>query len=130
MPDSPEARHLEEGSDQVDNDVRLPPVRAGKGPKTTAANGKPASGKLLSASTKLVQDKLSPGSSEARSLEDSSDQDDDDVRLSPMRVGKGPRTTAANGKPASGKLSSASTKLALGIGQDVRAKKVLTLKTG
>ena len=47
-----------------------------------------------------------------------------------MRAGKGPRTTAANGKPASGKLSSASTKLALGIGQDVRAKKVLTLKTG
>ena len=105
-------------------------MRAGKGPRTAAANGKPASGKLLSASTKLVQDELPPGSPEARSLEDSSDQDDNDVRLPPVRAGKGPRTAAANGKPASGKLSSASTKLALGIGQDVRAKKVLTLKTG
>ena len=81
-------------------------------------------------STKLVQDELLPGSLEARSLEDSSDQDDDDVTLPLVRAGKGPRTAAANGKPASGKLLSASTKLALGIGQDVRAKKVLTLKTG
>ena len=105
-------------------------MRAGKGPRTAAANGKPASGKLLSASTKLIQDKLPPGSPEAGSLEDSSDQDNDDVRLPPVRAGKGPRTAAANGKPASGKLSSASTKLALGIRQDVRAKKVLTLKTG
>ena len=47
-----------------------------------------------------------------------------------MRAGKEPRAAAANGKPVSGKLSSTSTKLALGIGQDVRAKKVLTLKTG
>ena len=105
-------------------------MRAGKGPRTAAANGKPASGKLLSASTKLVQDELPPGSPEARSLEDSSDQDDDDVRLPPVRVGKRPRTAAANEKPASGKLLLTSTKLALRIGQDVRAKKVLTLKTG
>ena len=105
-------------------------MRAGKGPRTAAANGKPASDKLLLASTNLVQDELSLGSTEARSLEDSSDQDDDDIRLPPVRAGKGPKTAAANGKPASGKLSSASTKLALGIGQDVRAKKVLTLKTG
>ena len=47
-----------------------------------------------------------------------------------MRVGKRPKTAAANGKPANGKLLSASTKLALGIRQDMRAKKVLTLKTG
>ena len=47
-----------------------------------------------------------------------------------MRADKGPRTAAANKKPASGKLSSASTKLTLGIGQDVRAKKILALKTG
>lgn len=47
-----------------------------------------------------------------------------------MRVDKGPRTLAANGKPVSDKLLSISNKLALGIGQDVRAKKVLTLKTG
>ena len=46
-----------------------------------------------------------------------------------MRACKEPRTAAANGKSASGKLSSASTKLPLGIGQDVSAKKVLTLKT-
>ena len=105
-------------------------MRAGKGPRTAAANGKPASDKLLSASTKLVQDQQPPGSPEARSLEDSSDQDDNDVRLPPVMAGKGPRTAAANRKPASGKLSLASTKLALGIGQDVRAKKVLTLKTG
>ena len=105
-------------------------MRANKGPRTAAANGKPASGKLLSASTKLVHDELLPGSPEARSFEDSSDQDDDDVRLPPVRAGKEPRTAAANGKPASGKLSSTSTKLALGIGQDVGAKKVFTLKTG
>ena len=84
----------------------------------------------MSASTKLVQDELLPDSLEARILEDSSDQDDNNVKLPPVRAGKGPRTAAANGKPASGKLSSASTKLALEIGQDVRAKKVLTLKTG
>ena len=47
-----------------------------------------------------------------------------------MRAGKGPRTAAANGKLASDKLLLASTKLALRIGQDVRAKEVLTLKTG
>ena len=105
-------------------------MRAGKGPRTAAANGKLASGKLLSASTKLVRDELPPGSPEARSLEDSSNQDDNDVRLPLVRADKGPRTATANEKPASGKLSSASTQLALGIGQDVRAKKVLTLETG
>ena len=105
-------------------------MRAGKGPRTVAANGKPASGKLSSTSPKLVQDELPPDSLEARSLEDSSNQDDDDIRLPLMRVGKRPRTAAANEKPASGKLLLTSTKLALRIGQDVRAKKVLTLKTG
>ena len=105
-------------------------MRAGKGPRTAAANRKLAIGKISSASTKLVQDEILFSSQEARSLEDSSDQDDNDVRLPPVRAGKGPRTAAANGKPASGKLSSASTKLALGIGQDVRAKKVLILETG
>ena len=105
-------------------------MRVGKGPRTAAANEKPASGKLLSASTKLIQDELPPGSPEARSLKDSSKQDDNDVRLPSVRADKGPKTAAANGKLASGKLSSVSTKLTLGIGQDVRAKKVLTLKTG
>ena len=80
-------------------------MRLGKGPKTAAANGKSASGKLLSASTKLVQDKLPPSSLKAKNLEDSSDQDNNDVRLLLVRVGKGPRTAAANGKLASGKLS-------------------------
>lgn len=47
-------------------------MRAGQGPRTIAANGKPASGKLLSALTKLVQDELPLGSPEARTLEDSS----------------------------------------------------------
>ena len=105
-------------------------MRVGKGPRTTAANEKPVSGKLSSASTKLVQDKLPLGFPEARSLEDSSNQDDNNIRLPPVRVGKGPKTATANGKPVSGKLSSVSTKLTLGIGQDMRAKKVLTLKTG
>ena len=105
-------------------------MRAGKGPRTAAANGKPASGKLSLTSPNLVQDKLPPVSPETRSLEDSNDQNDDDIRLPPMRAGKGPKTATANGKPASGKLLSISTKLALRIGQDVRAKKVLTLKTG
>ena len=81
-------------------------------------------------STKLVQNKLLPGSSKARSLKNSSDEDDDDVRLSPIRIDKKPRTSAANGKPASGKLLLASTKLFLGIGQDVRAKKLFTLNIG
>ena len=103
-------------------------MRVDKGPKIAAANGKPASSKLLSASTKLVQDELPFGFPEARSLEDSSDQDDDDVKLPPLKAGKGPRTIAANGKPVSSKLLLASTKLALGIGQDMRAKKILTLK--
>ena len=105
-------------------------MRVGKGPKTATANGKPASGKLLLASTKMVQDKLLPGSLEARSLKNSSEQDDNNVKLSPIKAGKGPRTAAANEKPASGKLLLALTKLALGFGQDVRAKKVFTLKTG
>ena len=105
-------------------------MRIAKELKTAAANGKPPSGKLLLALTKLVEDELPPGSLEVRSFEDSSDQDNNDVKIPPLRAGKGPRTAAANRKPASGKLSLASTKLALGIGQDVRAKKVLTLKTG
>ena len=128
-PDSPEARYLEKGSDQDDNDIRLPPVRVGKGPKTAAANGKPVGSKLSSASTKLVRDELLPGSLEARSLKDNNDQDDDDVKLLPVRAGKGPRIATANGKPASAKLSLTSIKLVLGIRQDVRAKKILTLKT-
>ena len=105
-------------------------MRADKGPRTAAANGKQASCKLSSASSKLVHDELLSGSPKAEILEYSNDQNDNDVRLPPVRAGKGPRTAAANGKPASGKLSSASTKLALGIRQDVRAKKVFTLKTG
>ena len=39
-------------------------------------------------------------------------------------------TAATNRKLVSGKLLSVLTKLALEIGQDMRAKKVLTLKTG
>ena len=85
---------------------------------------------MLLVSPKLVQDELPPGSPKARSLEDSSDQDDNDVRLPPLRADKGPKTTAANEKPASKKLLLASTKLALRIGQDMRAKKVFILKTG
>ena len=73
-------------------------MRVDKGPGTAVPNRKPTNGKLSSASTKLVQDKLSPGSPEARSLEDSSKQDNNDVRLLPMRAGKGPRTTATNKK--------------------------------
>ena len=102
----------------------------GKRSETTTANEKPASGKILSALTKLVQDKLPPGFPEVRSHEDSSNQDNNDVRLPLVKAGKKPSTVAANRKPASGRLSSALTKLALGIGQNVRAKKVLTLKTG
>ena len=105
-------------------------MRADKGPRTAAANRKPASGKLSSALTKLVQDELPPGFSKARSFVDSSDQDDNDVRLTPLRAGKGSKTTTANEKPVNGKLLLALTKLTLRIRQDIRAKKVLTLKTG
>ena len=105
-------------------------MRVDKGPRTVAANEKPTSSKLLSASTKLVQNELPPGFPEARSFEDSSNQNEDDVRLPPVKAGKGSKTSIVNGKLASSKLALASTKLALGIGQDVSAKKVLTLKTG
>ena len=104
-------------------------TKAGKEPRTAAANGKPVSGKLSLVSTKLVQDELPPGSPKARTLEDSSDQNDNDVRLPLVKANIGLKTAAANGKLVNGKLSSASTKLALKIGQDVRAKKLLTLKT-
>lgn len=105
-------------------------MKASKRPKTAATNRKAASGKLLLALTQLVQDKLPFASPKARSPENSSNQDDGNVRLPLLRVSKGSRTPTANGKPESSKLSLASTKLALGIRQDVRAKKVLTLKTG
>ena len=105
-------------------------MRVSKRPRTAAANGKLASGKQLSAVlTKLIQDELSPGAPEARHLKASSNQDNDNVRLPPVRENKRPRTEAANGKPVSGKLLSVSTKLALEIGEDVRAKKVFTLNT-
>ena len=90
-------------------------MKAGEGPRIVAANGKPANGKLLLVLTKLVQDELLSGSPKAKSLEDSSNQDDNNIRLPPVRVGKGPRTTAANEKPTSGKLLLVSTKLALRI---------------
>ena len=64
-------------------------MRADKGPRTVIANGKPASGKLSLALPKQVQDELPPDSPEAKSLEDRSDQDDDDVRLLHMRRVKG-----------------------------------------
>ena len=104
-------------------------MRAGKRLKTAAANGKPASGKLLSASTKLVQDELLPNSPKAKNLENSSNQNNDNVRLLPIRAGKVPKTAAVNGKLGSGKLLSALTKPALEIGQDVKTKKILTWKT-
>ena len=88
-------------------------MRRGKKPRTATAYGKLASGKLLSASTKLVQDELSSGSPEASSLEDSNDQNDDDVRLPFVKAGKRPKTAATNIKLASGKLSSESVKPAL-----------------
>lgn len=128
-PDSPEARHLKDGNNQDDNDIKLPPVRANKGTKTTAANRKPANNKLLSASTKLVQDKLPLGSLEARSLEDSSGQDENDIRLPLVKACKRPRTVDADRKPANSKLLSVLTKFAFRLRQDIRAKKVLTLKT-
>lgn len=46
-----------------------------------------------------------------------------------MRVHKKLKIVAVNRKPVSGKLLSALTKLVLKIWQDIRAKKVLTLKT-
>ena len=125
-----EVGHLEEGSNQDNNDVRLLLVKTGKEPKTAAANGKPTNGKMLLASTKLVQDELLPGSSEAKSLENSSNQDSNNIGLPLVKAGQRLKTATANEKPACGKLLSVSTKLALKIGQNVKAKKVLILKTG
>ena len=71
-----------------------------------------------------------PGFLEARSLENSNDPDANDVKLSLVTADKRPKTTATNGKRANGKLLSAITKLVLGIGQDGRIEKILTLKNG
>lgn len=54
MPSFLEARSFKNNSDQKDNDVRLPFVRADKKPKISSTNRKPASNKLLSASTKFA----------------------------------------------------------------------------
>ena len=128
MPNSLKARYLEDNSNKNDNNGRLPLVKIDEGLKGAVVNKKPATGKLLLVSKKLIKDELLPGSLEVRSFEDSSNQDDNDVRLLPVRVGKKSKTVTANGKPASSKLLLASTKLVLEIEQDVRAKKVFTLK--
>ena len=105
-------------------------MRVDKGPRTVASNKKSASGKLLLTTTTLVKNELLPNFLKVKSLEDSSNQDDNDIRLLSLRAGKGPRTTVLNRKPANGKLLLTSNKLALEIGQNVRVKKVLTLKIG
>ena len=105
-------------------------MKAGKGTRTAVANRKPANSKLLLASTKLVQEKLLPGSSKARNFEDSYNQNDNDIKLLPVKAGEKPRTIVTNVKPVSDKLLLTSTKLTLENWQDMRAKKVLTLKTG
>lgn len=78
---------------------------------------------------KLVQDKQPPGVPETRHFEDSNNQNDNDVKLLPVRGKKGLRIEAANKKPVSSKLLLALTKLALKIRQNVRAKKVIILNT-
>ena len=103
-------------------------MKASKRPKTATTNEKPVSSKLLLASTKLVPDELLPSSSKVRSLENSSNQNDNDIRLPLLRADKRLRTTATNGKPVSGKLSLTLTKLPLRISSDVKGKKILTLK--
>lgn len=113
MPDSPEVKHFEKSSKQDNNNIKLSPVKAGKCLRTAVANGKPASGKLSWASTNLIQDELLPSCLEARNLENSSNQDDNNVRLFPMRAGKKPRTATANKKMANSKLWLASTELPL-----------------
>ena len=100
-------------------------MRVSKRPRIAATNEKPVSSKLSSVLTKLVQNELLLGSLETKSLEDSSNKDDNNIKLPPVRVGKKLRTIAANRKPASDKLSLKLTKLALRIGEDMKAKKVL-----
>lgn len=122
--------HFKKGSNQNDNNVRLPTIKADKRPRAIAANEKLTNNKLLLASTKLVQDKLLFNSAEAKSVKNSSNHDDNDIRLLPIRVGKWPMIAAANRKAANSKLLLALTKLGLGIGQDMIVKKIITLKTG
>lgn len=69
------------------------------------------------------------GSLKAKSHKNSSNKDDNDIRLLPIKAGKKPRIVATNRKLGSGNLSSTLTKLVLGIGQDKKAKKVFTPKT-
>lgn len=85
--------------------------------------------KLFLASIKLVQDKLLSGSPEARNLENSSDQDDNNIRLLPLKKSKKLKIETINEKSANSKLSSILTKLALKIKQDIEIKKVFILKT-
>lgn len=129
-PWSLKARYLEDSSNQYDNDVRLPLVKESKRSQTATANKKLTSSKQLFVSTRLIADKLPPNFSKVRHLKDSSDQNDNDVRLLSMRRNKKVKTKAAiNKKPVNSKLLSVSTKLTLRIRQDVKAKKVFILNT-
>lgn len=116
MANFPEVRHFKESSNQDNNNIKLLPVRADKGPMIATIDEKLASTKSSLTLTQLVQDELLLGSLEARNLEESSNQDDNYVRLSPVKASKRPKISVTNRKPISGKLLSASTKLALEMG--------------
>lgn len=71
---------------------------------------------MLLASTKLVQDKLPLDSPKAKNLENSSNQNDNNVKLLPIKRNKRLRIKAANRKLANDKLALTLTKLVLKIG--------------
>lgn len=68
-----------------------------------------------------------PSSPETRYFENSSDQNNNNVRLLLVRKNKRLKTKVGNRKLVNDKLLSALSKLALKIEQDIKTKKVLTL---
>lgn len=78
---------------------------------------------------KLVYDKVLLNSPQVKSLENSNNQDNNNIKLLLEKKNKKSRTKAINRKPASDKLLPISTKFAWKNGKYMRAKKIFTLKT-
>ena len=85
---------------------------------------------MLLVSTKLVQDELLLDSPKTKSFKNNSNQNNNNVKLLLVMRSKRPKIKAANTKLANNKLLLILTKLNLKIGQDIKAKKVIILKTG
>lgn len=97
--------------------------------KTVIANRKLSRKRLSLALTKLTQDNLLLRLPETKSFKDSSNWNNNNIRLSFVRADKKSKTVATNKKLISDKLLSTLIKLVLRIKQDIKTKKVSILKT-